>query len=158
MEVSSGHQLFVFLICVLAGIISSVFFDCLRCLRKVHSPGRVLLIFEDLVFFLFISFVVIYAGFRFNDGRIRYYQLLGMIFGMLVYSLLMSRLVVRIIEFTGRMIYRYVIKNLQKIISFFRRIFLNIYKKIKSRINLIRKKTEIGKNIIKRLKKRLKML
>ena len=158
MEVSSSHQLNVFVICVLAGIVSSMFFDCLRCLRKVHFPNKMLLLFEDFIFFLFISFVIIYAGFRFNDGLIRYYQLLGMVFGMLLYSLLMSRIVIKIIEFTGKIVYKYIIKNIQRIISFFVRILLKVKRWIMAKIKLIRKKTKISKTIVKRLKKRLKML
>lgn len=162
MEVSSSHQLDVFFMCVLAGIVCGIFFDLQRSVRKISCRGRTVTTLQDLLFALFYVGVALYVGLNFNHGEVRYYQVLGAVFGVLVYLLLFSTFVMKIIELIGKAFYISVIKPcvflFGRIFNLFKRIF-SLLKKIQNRIKVVFKiRFNIQKNNIKRLKKRLKML
>ena len=98
MEVSSGHQMRVFIICLLAGIICGIFFDVQRSIRKAVTAGSVRTLFEDLLFTVVCTGVIALAGFFFNKGQMRYYQILGVISGALFYSAFMSSLMMKFLK------------------------------------------------------------
>lgn len=162
MEVSSSHQLDVFFICVLSGIVCGIFFDLQRSVRKISCRGRTVTTLQDLLFALFYVGVALFVGFNFNHGEVRYYQVLGVVFGVLLYLLLFSSLVMKIIELVGKAFYISVIKPLGFVIgrlfNLVKRLF-SLLAKAHKRIKVVfRIGFNIQKNNIKWLKKRMKML
>ena len=85
MEVSSTHQLFVFVLCVISGAGCGAFFDVQRSIRKLHFAGTFRIIAEDLLFVIICTAVAILLGYFFNRGQMRYYQIMGLISGALFY-------------------------------------------------------------------------
>lgn len=162
MEVSSRHQLDVFFLCIFAGILCGIFFDLQRSVRKISCKGRIITTIQDLLFALFYVGVALFVGFNFNHGEVRYYQVLGVFFGILLYLLLFSNFIRKIMQLVGKAFYISVIKPLVflygKLFAIVRKIFLVIIRTLKH-IQLITKICcNIQKNNVKRLKKRLKML
>lgn len=162
MEVSSSHQLDVFFICVLSGIVCGIFFDLQRSVRKISCRGRTVTTLQDLLFALFYVGVALFVGFNFNHGEVRYYQVLGVVFGVLLYLLLFSSLVMKIIELVGKAFYISVIKPLGFVIgrlfNLGKRLFSLLVKAHKRIKVVLRIGYNIQKNNIKWLKKRMKML
>lgn len=162
MEVSSSHQLDVFFLCVLTGVACGIFFDLQRSIRKIGRTGRIITTLQDLLFALFYVGVALYVGFNFNHGEVRYYQVLGVMFGVLLYLLLFSAFVMKIMQLVGKVFYISVIKPLMflkvRLCAFIKKIFTVLVKAVK-RIKVVAKIVcNIQKNNLKRLKKRLKML
>ena len=96
MTVSTSQQLNVFLVCIVFGISSGVLFDFGRSLRKVYGGKNIATIVEDVIFSTFYIAALIVLCYHFDEGRIRYYHLLGAFFGMLFYALLLSRIFLKI--------------------------------------------------------------
>ena len=71
MEVSSSHQVNVFFIYVLSGLICGTFFDVQRLLRRMFSAGSTRTLVEDFVFAVFSVFMTIAPGFIYNNGEMR---------------------------------------------------------------------------------------
>lgn len=162
MEVSSSHQLDVFFLCVLTGIICGVFFDLQRSIRKIYFTGRIITTLEDILFVLFYVGIALFVGFNFNHGEVRYYQVLGIAFGILLYLLLFSAFVMKIMQIFGKAFYISIIKPLVflyvRLFALLKKLFSALAKMLK-RIKIICKiACNIQVNNINRLKKRLKML
>lgn len=158
MTVSSSQQLNVFFICIAFGLLSGAVFDLGRSIRKVYGGKNVLTIAEDVLFSLLYITALIILCYLFDEGRIRYYHLLGAVFGVLLYALLLSQIVLKV--FCA--IHMFFIKNiLSPLIKLIKLIFIpfkllttkiiTLFKKLK------RKFKRISKNI-KNKKKRMKML
>ncbi len=158
MEVSSSQQLNVFVVYIITGAFCGLLFDVLRSIRKIHITGTFLTAVEDIIFFLLSLCAILSVGYKFDDGKIRYYQVLGILFGALVYYLTLSRIFIKIISFIGVIIYKYLIKNILRIINLIKKICFFLYKKIAVRVLWVKKQVKSKKVMIKRLKKRLKML
>lgn len=162
MEVSSTQQVFVFLLCVVSGVICGMFFDLQRFLRKICAASNIRTTVEDTVFIILCSAVVIGFGFFFNDGEIRLYQLAGTLSGALFYIAALSRPFMWILNLIRRIVETLVLKPFIKIC----RILYVPVRKIYSLTRRILKKTAkilrgIRNNAAKhrkRLKKRIKML
>ena len=162
MTVSSAQQMNVFLICILAGVFCGMVFDFERSIRKIYGSRKVGVVIEDAVFAAICTIILIAAGYRFNSGEIRYYQILGTACGALFYASFFSRLFMRLFCFIHKVFIRIVLKPIfligKKTAHGFKRIFTLVSKFFK---RIIRKCFKIAKKIStnkKRLKKRIKML
>jgi len=162
MEISSTHQVYVFGLCVLSGMLCGVFFDLQRFLRRVHFAGGVRTTLEDILFATVCIGVILGVGFYFNNGEMRYYQVMGSISGALLYAALFSRLIMKIFMAGYNAFNVLIIKPLIKIIHILsvpvkkllyalRKLFLRVRK-------FIGKLLRNAKQRKKRLKKRMKML
>ena len=162
MTVSSSDQLNVFFICIVCGLSSGVLFDLGRSLRKAYGGKNVLTIAEDVLFTILYITALIILCYLFDEGRIRYYHILGATFGILLYALLLSSIVLKV--FCA--IHIFFIKNiLSPLIKLIKLIFIPFRLFITKIIALFkkmrRKARRIFKNIKskrKRMKKIMKML
>lgn len=162
MEVSSSHQVNVFFIYVLSGLICGTFFDMQRLLRKVFAAGSTRTLVEDFVFVVFTVFMTIAPGFIYNNGEMRYYQIIGILCGGTLYAVALSRIVMKILSFlfylTQKTIVKPVIKLCLLLIIPVKWIIRKI-KKLKTLGKRVQKKlSRHSKKCRKALKKRIKML
>jgi len=160
MTVSSMHQMNVFLLCILTGVFMGAFFDFLRSMRRIYGSKNAVVTIEDAVFSGICIVVLVAASFYFNDGEIRYYQILGTCCGALIYASLLSRITMKLFCFIHKIFIRLFLKPLFLIIKktarYLKKIFyFNFLKKITKKI---RKILKLFLSRAKRLKKRIKML
>ncbi len=108
---------------VLTGVIILVIYDVLRIFRRVisHSQGAVGL--EDFLYWLLVTFFIFSMLFRKNNGAIRWFSVLGIFLGMVLYNITISPFLVKYLA-----MFFIKIKNLLKKILFF---FLKPLKKRK---------------------------
>lgn len=162
MEVSSSHQIYVFSLCVISGMLCGAFFDVQRFLRRVHSAGSARTMLEDIIFAFVCVGVMIGFSFHFNNGEIRYYQVMGSVSGALFYAAALSRLFMKVLNLLFSLVRNLVVKPLVKIC-------LALLVPIKKLTAIVKKTvlktrkifSRLGRNIKKRrkrLKKRIKML
>ena len=162
MIVSSTHQIKVFLICIITGILCGMLFDFQRSLRKIYGGGNISTAVNDFAFICACTALAIFSGLRFNSGEIRYYQILGAVCGVLIYAALISSFMLTLFCFVNRMIMKIIIFPIAFICRFiFRKlkaIFLKLMLGMKKQKKLFKKFSVFISNSKKRLKKRLKML
>lgn len=82
MIVSDEGQARVFLINVLFGIICVVLFDLFGVMVKKCGKRMIVVNLLDTVYFVGAFLLILYAGVKYNFGALRYYQILGLLFGM----------------------------------------------------------------------------
>ena len=103
-------QLYSFLIYLVSGIIIGLFFDIFRILRKsFHTPDFITYI-EDILFWLFTGVFLIFVLFKFSNGQIRIYNVVGLLVGVIIYIISISKFFIKInvtiITFIKNIIYK----------------------------------------------------
>ena len=93
------NQAYLFLVFTLTGFIIGALFDVFRILRKSFKTSDFITYLEDILFWVLTGFLIIYNIWYFNDGEIRLFMFLGLIMGILIYLLLLSKFFIILMTF-----------------------------------------------------------
>ncbi|MCL2603567.1 MAG: spore cortex biosynthesis protein YabQ [Defluviitaleaceae bacterium] len=108
MILSMPAQAWLFVTTVMVGVAVGVFYDFFRVLRRTASHGKWAVQLEDLFFWLAVTVLVFYYMLHRNYGEIRFFALLGMGLGVVLYFVTVSRLIVKVcvavVEYLKRVI------------------------------------------------------
>jgi spore cortex biosynthesis protein YabQ len=84
-------QAYVFLWAVMGGALIALLFDVFRIIRKAFKTGNVLTYIEDIVFWIAVAFIMFTVAYISNDGQLRSYVFLGVLLGVVLYAMLLSK-------------------------------------------------------------------
>ena len=164
------QQAYLFLIYLISGILIGILFDIFRILRKSFKTQDFVTYLEDILFWIFTGFFLLFVLFKFSNGEIRLYSLLGLVLGSICYMLTISKFFikvnVKIITFIKKIIYkiisivifpiRLLLKLLQKIFTpftffviNFKKIISSSNKKVKNRKKFAFKRRILESNVEK---------
>ena len=118
------NKAYIFIIFVIVGIIIGIIFDFFRILRKSFKTRDFITYIEDIIFWIISGIILIYAMCKFTDGELRFYTIIGLSLGAIIYLLTVSKYVIKISVF--------VINILKKILLYPLLIIFKIYKNIKN--------------------------
>lgn len=110
----SQAQIFVFFFII--GVLIGVIFDIFRVLRKSFKTPDTMTYMQDIIFLFITGALLINSIIKLNNGEVRLYIFLAIFFGILIYSLTISKLCVIIL---------YTIVNLCKKILLFPILIIN---------------------------------
>ncbi len=134
------EQLYSFAIFILVGFLIGLLFDMFRISRRTFKTSDIITYLEDILFWILTGLLILFSIFKFNNGDIRAYIILGIFIGLALYMLVFSKIV---------------INTLVKIILVIKQIISFVSKIILYPIKLI---TKISKIVTKPIKKLLKNL
>lgn len=155
MRVSSAHQIYVFSLFIVLGMVCGALFDVQRFARRKCGAGSIRTTLEDTVFTIAFTGAMLGAGFVLNNGEIRYYEVMGAISGLLFYAAFLSRFFLKILDVFFGILKKILIRPLVKIAGLF---MLPVKK---TALKLKRQFTRMGrriKNVKKTLKNRRKII
>ena len=154
--------MYVFVLCLISGVGCGIFFDIQRSLRRLIAAGGVRTAFEDTAFAVVCVVGAIGLGFLFNNGQMRYYQVMGVLSGALFYAALLSSITMKILavfyKALGHFFIRPVVLLMKTVSIPFVKIFSLakfIFKKLKG---IFLRGVRVFKTKKKTMKKRMKML
>ena len=81
---------------ILVGAALFLAYDALRIFRRMVPHGNLWIGIEDFLYWLFCTAAVFVLLYRENDGMVRWFAFGGIILGMLLYYVTLSRLLIRI--------------------------------------------------------------
>ena len=110
MKAELTRQIYLFILFIFNGSIIGVFFDIFRILRKSFKTNDLITSIQDILFCVITGIFLIYSIFIFNNGEIRLYVIIGLLIGLSLYMLLLSKHIIKISVC--------IIKFLKKIFSF----------------------------------------
>lgn len=84
------------LLFILTGIVIGVLFDIFRIIRRSFKTPDFLTYIEDIVFWLLAGIILLFTIFTFNNGEIRLYIFVSMLFGLTLYILTLSKFFIKI--------------------------------------------------------------
>ena len=144
------YQTNIFILYFIIGIIITLIFDIFRILRKSFKTPNIITYIEDLVFVIITGYILSYVFFYINKGIVRFYMIIALIFGVLMYYITLSKYFIKI-----NVIVINKIKNIIfKIINIIFSPFLFVYKILKTiMIQMIVKNKKINERIVEYFKK-----
>ena len=121
-----GQEALLFGIAILVGAGLFLLYDILRIFRRIASHGNIWISVEDFVYWLICTGVVFVMLYWENDGMVRGFALIGLVFGMLIYYLLLSRYVISV----NVRILKTVLGYIHKVLRFFFGPMIKVGKKV----------------------------
>lgn len=114
------NQLFCLVIFMVTGILIGALFDLFRILRKSFHTADWMTYIQDILFWMLAGGLMLFSIFTFNNGEIRSYVFIGILVGIIIYMLAISRIFVKssvtVIKFFKK-IFSYPIHLIEKIIK-----------------------------------------
>lgn len=126
MMVSVSSQAYIFLYTVAGGMLIALVYDIFRILRKAVKTGGLITDVQDLMYWLIVTVIMFLTIYYSNDGEIRAYLFIGAFIGVILYSLLFSRIVMSSSLFIIKMV-TYVIKCIIFIVSYPVRLLFKVF-------------------------------
>ena len=94
----------IFIIFLIIGITIGVLFDCFRASRKEFKTSDFITFIEDILFTVISGFLFINNLIIINNGEIRFYIIMSLFFGLIIYFFTISKLCVIIFQYNIRII------------------------------------------------------
>lgn len=88
-------QLFCLGIFITTGISIGLLFDIFRILRKSFHTADWITYIQDVLFWMLAGSMMLFSIFTFNHGEIRSYVFIGILIGVVIYMLAISKLIVK---------------------------------------------------------------
>ena len=105
----ASNQAYLFLIFTLNGALIGFLFDIFRVLRKTFKTSDFITYVEDIIFWILAGITILFTMYKFSDGELRAYTIIGIAIGFIIYIMTISSYIINISV--------YIIKILKKIIS-----------------------------------------
>lgn len=99
MEASLQGQIYIFLATLIGGLVIGLSYDLYRLFRYYFKPKRVKTFIQDLIFWLFLSLAIVLFINRVNEGEFRGFIFIGFTLGIILYSRLLSKYVIKFISY-----------------------------------------------------------
>ena len=90
------NQLYTFLIFIIVGMIIGITYDIFRILRKSFKTIDFITYIQDFLFWIITGAILLYTIFAFNNGELRSYIFIGILLGLILYMILISKFFVGI--------------------------------------------------------------
>lgn len=104
------NQAYLFLVFSLTGVAIGILFDIFRVLRKNFKTVDIITYIQDILFWILTGLLILYNIWYFNNGEIRLFMFLGIIMGILIYILILSNIVIKILTFILKPIKTFFVK------------------------------------------------
>lgn len=128
------RQLFCLLIFAITGALIGALFDIFRILRRSFKTADWLTYLQDIIFWILAGCIMLFSIFIFNNGQIRSYVFIGMLLGIILYMIAISKIFVK---FSVT-----IIKFIKKILSYPINLIKNILLKLIKPILKLLEKTK----------------
>lgn len=99
LDVLATQQAYSFLIFVINGIGIGILFDIFRVLRRSFHTLDMITYIEDILFWILAGCLTLFTIFTFNNGEIRLYIFLGILLGVVIYLLTISKYFIKLNTF-----------------------------------------------------------
>ena len=146
------NQALIFIVFTFTGILLGILFDFFRVFRRTFNTIDFITYLEDILYWILAGIIVLYNIWFFNNGEIRFFMIIGIVMGAIIYSLLFSPILIKIETM--------LLTKLKNIIMFFYKIIIipiekiiNFFAFYTSKINIIAKKQNNKLSKISILKK-----
>lgn len=75
----------------------SLIFDLFRVRRRIFKTPDIVTYIQDVLFWIITGFIVVYTITQYTDGEIRSYMLIGLLVGIIVYFVYISKWVIKVL-------------------------------------------------------------
>lgn len=90
------NQTYAFAMFILNGLLIGILFDIFRISRKSFKTPDFITYIEDIIFWILSGLILLYSIFKFNNGELRVFVLLGVALGVSLYILIFSKMFISV--------------------------------------------------------------
>lgn len=138
MNINVYQQLFDLLIFALTGVVIGILFDIFRIIRRTFKTADFITYIEDILFWILTGLIILFTIFNFNNGEIRVYIFVGLLLGLIIYLLTISKYFIKICVSILKVIKKIICLPIHIIFNFTKRFIIipisSIIQKIKIKI------------------------
>ncbi|MBE7038264.1 MAG: hypothetical protein E7404_05095 [Ruminococcaceae bacterium] len=149
MELYFTTEALSFLLTLIGGAIMGLISDIFRIIKKTSQKSVIFYTVNDIVMWIVLSFVAFETIFVVNSGMVRWYEIVALIFGFIIYTMTLSKYFVLLAEF--------LIKILKRIISIIVKMFSIIFLIVKKPFVIVYIWLKSQKNKFKIMKNKQKL-
>lgn len=148
------NQLFCLSMFSITGTTIGILFDIFRILRRSFKTSDLITYIEDILFWILTGAIVLFSIFKFNDGQIRSYVIIGISFGIFIYMFTISKYIIKYSVIIIRWSKKIISYPINTIINIIKNIIIKpiilISKKLKNKILINKKITKKPKKLQKK--------
>ena len=153
----AGNQAYIFMAFSIVGVTIGILFDFFRIIRKTIKTNDFFTYIEDILFWILTGIIIIFSMYYFCDGELRFFMVIGIVLGAIIYLLTISRYVIKISLFFINIIKKIIINPIYAIIRFFKKKILRhifiVYINFRKNFIKILKKYKKNRGILKKREK-----
>ena len=131
------NEIYIFLLFILTGMSIGILFDIFRILRKSFKTIDFITYIQDFLFWLLAGAILLYSIFSFNNGELRGYIFIGVILGIILYMLILSKYFVKISVAIINILKKIIYTPIKFIINFVKKHIIEHFIKIVNKIKTI---------------------
>ena len=135
-----NNQGYLFIIFTLEGVLIGIIFDFFRILRKSFKTKDFVTYIQDIFFWIIVGIIFLYSMYKFCDGELRLFMIIGTILGISIYIVTISRIVIKVTVFILEIIKKILIFPLKIIFRPIGIICINIRKNLRKILEKLVKK------------------
>lgn len=117
-------ELYTFLMFILTGLAIGTLFDIFRILRRSFKTKDFITYIEDILFWIFTGIILLYSIFTFNNGELRAFVFIGVLLGIILYILTLSRYFIKICVYIVNIIKMIITLPIKFLVNLLRKIFI----------------------------------
>lgn len=124
------EQLQIFFVFIISGIAIGIIFDVFRIIRRSFKISDLHTYIEDIIFGIILGFFLIFIFFIYNSGDVRFYMIVALLIGFLLYMLTISKYFIKInvaiITFIKAALYKilhFILIPVKYIVNFLKKVF-----------------------------------
>lgn len=118
------NQAYLFICFALVWIIIGIVFYLFIILRKTFKTKDLITYIEDIFFWIITGIIIIYSMYKFCDGELRLFMIIGIILGAILYLITISEYVIKISVYIINILKRILYFPLKIVFKFIRRFIL----------------------------------
>lgn len=80
------------------GLIIAISYDPILIARRTIGHNRISCGVEDIVYWFFVTIIIYYCIYILNNMRLRYYIIISLVLGIIVYRIGIGRIVVKVVS------------------------------------------------------------
>lgn len=131
------NEIYIFLLFILTGMSIGILFDIFRILRKSFKTIDFITYIQDFLFWILAGAILLYSIFSFNNGELRGYIFIGVILGIILYMLILSKYFVKISVAIINILKKIIYTPIKFIINFVKKHIIEHFIKIVNKIKTI---------------------
>ena len=122
---------------IICGSATGLIFDIFRAMRAAGKNGVLITVFGDVLFWIISMYMTARCLWIFNNGEIRLFEILGFVFGLFLYILLLEKVILKIFTFVFKNIFNFIDLIYQILLTPFKFLYkiivVSLYTKLKEK-------------------------
>lgn len=116
--INISSEVYLFLHALIYGLLTGTIYDLFKIKRMVFKSNKMIVLIDDVLFWTIMGIIFIFATHSVYNGELRFYLLVGLVLGIVLYTFILSETIVKFGIHLAKIIiipFRFIFKNFSKL-------------------------------------------